>query len=89
MTITWQTIITLGSVVGVLVMILKYYNRGYDLIRHQQEQDKEIKAIKAEQQISTHGILACLKGLAEQGADGPVHDAITEIEDYLNKQAHA
>lgn len=89
MTVTWQTIITIGAAIGAVSMVFKYYNRGYDLFKHQQEQDKEIKSIKAEQQIIMHGVLACLKGLAEQGADGPVHDAITEIENYLNTQAHA
>lgn len=29
-----------------------------------------------------------LKGLKEQGCDGPVTFAITQIENYINKQAH-
>ena len=88
MTVTWQTLITFGAVIGALAMILKYYNKGYDLIKHQEAQDKEIKAIKAEQQIITYGVLCCLKGLHEQGANGPVTEAISTIEKYLNKQAH-
>ena len=44
--------------------------------------------IKQEQVILIHGVLACLKGLKEQGCDGPVTSAITEIEVHLNKQAH-
>ena len=36
----------------------------------------------------TKGVLACLKGLKEQGCDNPVTIAITEIEDHINKQAH-
>ena len=50
--------------------------------------DVEIKDIKAEQSILTKGVLACLKGLKEQGCDGPVTIAISEIEDHINKQAH-
>lgn len=34
------------------------------------------------------GVLACLKGLKEQGCDGPVIDAIERIEEHINKQAH-
>lgn len=29
-----------------------------------------------------------LKGLKEQGCDGPVTSAITQIENYINKQVH-
>lgn len=47
--------------------------------------DVEIRDIKEEQSILTKGVLACLK---EQGCNGPVTVAITEIEDHINKQAH-
>ena len=30
--------------------------------------------------------LACLKGLAEQDCNGPVHDGIDRMEKYLNKK---
>ena len=41
-----------------------------------------------EQTVLTHGVLACLKGLKEQGCDGPVTEAIDQIEDFINKRAH-
>ncbi|EKC77057.1 hypothetical protein OBE_00546, partial [human gut metagenome] len=31
---------------------------------------------------------ACLKGLKEQGCDGPVTQAIGDIENYLIKKTH-
>ena len=46
------------------------------------------QAIKEEQTLLTYGVLACLKGLKEQGCDGPVTTAINQIEKYINKQAH-
>ena len=88
MVVTWQTVITFGAVLGAIGIILKYYNKGYDLIKHQKAQDAEIKAIKEEQQIITYGVLSCLKGLHEQGANGPVTDAIAKIEQHLNEIAH-
>ena len=88
MTVTWQTVITFGAVLGAIGIILKQYNKGYDFVKHQEQQDKEIKAIKQEQQIITYGVLCCLKGLQEQGANGPVTEAISKIEKYLNQQAH-
>ena len=49
---------------------------------------RDISAINAEQQLLTYGVLACLKGLKEQGCNGPVTDAINKIEKHLNAQAH-
>ena len=88
MTITTQTIITFAALIAAIAAILKYYNKVYDLIKHQQAQDKAIAAIKAEQTIIVYGVLACLKGLKEQGCDGPVTDAVDKLEKHLNLAAH-
>ena len=82
-TLTWQGIITLGSVIGVIAVILGYYNKILKFVNHQKEQDTAIKSIQAEQTLVLKGVLACLQGLAEQGCDGPVHDAENEINSYL------
>ena len=50
--------------------------------------EKIIEAIQKEQTVQCYCILACLKGLAEQGCDGPVHEGIDLMEKHLNKQAH-
>ena len=55
----------------------------------QKRQDIEINDIKEEQALLTEGILACLKGLSEQGCDGAVTAAITKIETHINSKAHA
>lgn len=87
-TVTWQTIITAAAVVGAVIALFKNYNRGYDFVKRQKEQAKSIQAIQAEQALLTRGILACLKGLQEIGANGPVTVAIGEIEQHLNDAAH-
>lgn len=87
-TITWQTVITAAAFVGAVAALLKSYNKGYDFIRRQKEQDKIISDIQSEQAILTYGILACLKGLHEQGANGPVTEAINRLEKHLNEKAH-
>ena len=88
MLVTWQTVITAAAVAAAVVGIFKYYNRSYDFVKRQQEQDKQISAIMEEQTILTVGILACLKGLSEQGCDGPVTEAINKIEQHMIKKAH-
>ena len=75
------TITALGVIFGAIFAIYKWYLK-------QEKQDKDIKAIKEEQTILTQGVLACLKGLKEQGCDGPVTIAIKQIETHLNQQAH-
>ena len=100
MVITSQNIITFAAVVAAVVAIIKYYNKAYELVRKQGEQDKQISetktemrnemsSIKEEQKILTYGVLACLKGLSEQGCDGAVTEAINLIEKHLNVKAHS
>lgn len=88
MTITAQTIITAAAVLAAIVAIFKYYNKVYDLVKHQKDQDGDIKTIKKEQTLIIYGVLACLKGMHEQGANGPVTEAIDKIEKHINLAAH-
>lgn len=50
--------------------------------------ESDMTALKSELTVLCYGVLAALKGLAEKGCDGPVHDAIDTLEKHLNKQAH-
>lgn len=52
--------------------------------RHERDQN----GIQDEQTLVIYGLLACLKGLAEQGCDGPVSEAIDKIEKHINLKAH-
>ena len=65
--ITPQGLITAGAVIAALVAIFGYYNRIYKFIQQQKKQDEDIKSMKEELTILTYGVLACLKGLKEQG----------------------
>lgn len=55
-------------------------------IREKHNEDQ--RGVQEELQLLVYGIQACLKGLAEQGCDGPVSDAIDKIEKHINKKAH-
>lgn len=87
-TLSWQTLLTAAAIAGAFVAIINYLRKLFGWFEKQEMQDKELKEIKEEQAILTEGILACLKGLHEQGANGPVTEAITKIENHLNKKAH-
>ena len=48
----------------------------------------EARDSKEERLLLVNGVLACLKGLKEQGCNGPVTEGINQIEDYLMKKSH-
>ena len=75
------TITALGVIFGAVFAAHKWFLK-------QEKQDSDIKAIKEEQTVLVHGVLACLMGLKEQGCNGPVTDAINQLEKHINKQAH-
>ena len=83
-----EIIITVASVITALGVILGLFITIHKWVLKQNKQDDDIASIKKEQSILTKGVLACLKGLKEQGCDGPVTTAIVEIEDHINKEAH-
>ena len=83
-----NTIITVASIISALVVIFSSIFAVYRWYLKQNKQDVEIERMKAEQCLLTYGILACLKGLKEQGGNGPVTEAIIKIEKHINKQAH-
>lgn len=83
-----EIIVTVASVIAALGVILGLFITIHKWVLKQNKQDDDISSIKEEQSILTKGVLACLKGLKEQGCDGPVTTAIVEIEDHLNKEAH-
>lgn len=98
-TLTWQSIITASGVLAAAVAIATYFARGVRWMDEQKDQRKDITELrethnadisdlKEEQRLLVRGILACLKGLSEQGCNGPVTETIVEIEEHLNKKAH-
>lgn len=98
-TITWQSVITAAAVAGAVIGLVTYFSKVVRWVDKQNEQDEAIKklqkhheediaSIKEEQTLLVYGILACLKGLSEKGCNGPVTEAISKYEKYLNQQAH-
>ena len=69
------------AILGGLFAVYRWYQR-------QEKQDEDIKAMKEEMCLLTYGVLACLKGLKEQGCNGPVTEAVDKIEKHMNQDAH-
>lgn len=87
-TINAGTIITAASflaAVGSLGSVFVWWVRFLD---RDKKQDRELAAIRKEQTLICYGVLACLKGLKEQGCNGPVSAALDKLEKHLNQAAH-
>ena len=88
MYVDMNIIIMAASLFSALVVIFSAVFAVYRWYLRQNQQDREIETVKAEQCLLTYGILACLKGLKEQGCNGPVTEAMNRIEEHLNQAAH-
>ena len=95
MTLVIPDLVGWAAVIGAAVALIGYLAKVFNFVREPEDIKKEIAEIKEdmvgqkkEMRILTNGILACLKGLGEQGCDGPVTAAIKEMEQYLIDTAH-
>ena len=70
-----------GVIGGAALWAVKFVDR-------QKKQDQELTAIRKEQTLICYGVMACLRGLKEQGGDGPVTAALDKLEKHLNQAAH-
>ena len=90
----------LTVIVGFFVTIIKWYKKNFtdrflkieeriDTIETMEKNyRKELQDSKEERFILLKGQLACLKGLSEQGINGPVSQGIKDLEEYMIKKSH-
>lgn len=83
-----ETINAVAKLIGSLSVIGGVLIAAYKFVERDKKQNKLIKDIQTEQTLLCYGIKACLQGLAEQGCDGPVHDALDKLDKHLNQKAH-
>lgn len=103
MYITLDMVAKIVSVVSVLAGLIaalvtaikrraKEKEKVAELAKRIDENEKQTAAVRRncheEQALIIYGLLACLKGLQEQGCDGPVTIAIAKIEKHINQKAH-
>ena len=97
--LTLQTVAAAGAALTAVTAFSVAFARLCRWIDHQKQQDKDLAALRELHQSDTHaireeqaviiyGLLGALKGLREQGCNGPVKEAIDRIEKHINKEAH-
>ena len=86
--LTMITSAVIGGAITYVAGVVKLRKRIGDLEKWrcfiQQDNDNGIE----ERRLLLSSVLACLKGLHEQGCNGPVTDGIKILEAYINNQAH-
>lgn len=88
MYINWETIITVGKIIGALGVITSTVVALYKTVESVRLQKQDIRSIKEEQTLLCYGLRGALQGLIEQGCNGPCKDALDKLEKHLNKEAH-
>lgn len=102
-TLVGGVLTALGIIAGYLARAVRFVDRQkaqdaeIESLKQHHEQDKnelydrvnaEMSAVYEELTLLTYGIQACLKGLHDQGCNGPVTEAVHTFEKHLNKKAH-
>lgn len=88
LTITADSLIKLAALLTALGVIGGTALWCVKFVQRNNRQDKELAAIRKEQTLICYGVMACLKGLKEQGCNGPVTAALDRLEKHLNQAAH-
>ena len=94
------TISALSTVIGFIVVVYKILrSSALDKIEANTKEIEQLKVevgvlkseakdSKEERLLLVNGVLACLKGLQEQGCNGSVSKGIQKIEEFLMKKSH-
>ena len=83
-----EIISALTVISGAFFTIFKIINCSKELKEKNENQDQEIKKIKDEQKLLMQAQLACLDGLRQLGANGPVTNMIEKMEQHMIDAAH-
>lgn len=83
-----ETINGLAKLLGSLTVLCGAIIAVYKYIERDRRQSKLIEAMQAEQTLICYGLRGALRGLIEQGCNGPCKDALQKPDKHLNKEAH-
>lgn len=88
MVIDAQAVITAGSVLTALGVIITLILKVHKWYLRQEKQDTEIKRIKKENTLICYALSACLDGLLQLGCNHTVPQAKEKLDKFLNQEAH-
>lgn len=99
MYITLDTIILIGSAIGVIATLIgvilkvhKWYleleNLKQQIAELKKHHDEDIDRVNEENTLICFALSACLNGLQQLGANGDVTIAKDKLDKFLNQKAH-
>ncbi len=71
-----EIVVASGVICGVVATVYKTFIH------------KPMQSMREEQALICYGVMACLRGLQEQGCNGRVTTALGKMEKHLNLSAH-
>ena len=86
--ISANTIVEAAALLGALSVLFGAIIALHKQYESNKKQSEVIKEIQEEQTLICYGLRGALKGLIEQGCDGPCKDALNMLDKHLNKSAH-
>ena len=73
----------LAVLVGALTWLLRSARRIGALLRRVEELERRAEHRKKDTEMTLKGVVACLEGLKEQGCNGKVTGALSELNRYI------
>ena len=81
-------ILALAGIISALGVIFGALFAVFRFIEKQKKNEQEIKSIKKENTLICYGLMACLDGLQQLGANHTVPEALDKLSKHLNQAAH-
>ena len=81
-------ILTVSGVLSALGIIIRSGMALYKLLRRQEQVLDDMARMKKEQALVFEGLMACLDGLEQLGANHSVPTTKEKLGNWLNEQAH-
>lgn len=82
------SIAALVAGIGAILSVVRSINSGHDKMQKWDTYEKDLKSLKEEQCMLTYCMMATLDGLKQLGCNGKVTEARSELDKFMNKQAH-
>ena len=82
------TLVALVAGIGAIVALIGYITSAHDKKQKYDSYEEQLQDIKKEQCMLTYCMMATLDGLHQLGCNGKVTQARTDLDKFMNQQAH-
>lgn len=87
-TLTLDSIIKGAAVITAISVFVNTVVKLFGFYKRQKVQDIIINEMREEQRIICLGLRGALQGLVETGCNGPCKEALSKLNEHINRSAH-